>query len=71
MASPYLKEHFLFKDSSVIKQDKEYRQFIAKLCSWTMTGRNKHDDVPDAMAMLVNFIEGMTLGQAQVFQRPF
>ena len=70
MASPYVKEHFLFKDQSVIK-DKEYRQFVAKLCSWTMSGKNKHDDVPDAMSMLADFVQGFSQGQAVVFARPF
>lgn len=71
MASPFLKEHFLFKDDSVIKQDKEYRQFLVKLCSWTMSGRNKKDDVPDAMAMLVDYVQTFTYGKAEVFLRPF
>ena len=70
MASPYVKEHFLFKDSSVIK-DKEYRQFLSKLCSWTMSGKNKKDDVPDAMSMLADYVQTFTLGQVQVFERPF
>lgn len=70
MASPFAKERFLFKDASVIK-DKEYRQFLGKLCSWTMSGRNKHDDVPDAVSMLVDYVQSFTAGQVQVFARPF
>ena len=70
MSSPFAKERFLFKDASVIK-DKEYRQFLGKLCSWTMSGRNKHDDVPDAVSMLVDYVQSFTAGQVQVFARPF
>ena len=70
MASPYVKEHFLFKDSSAIK-DKEYKQFLTKLCSWTMSGKNKKDDVPDAIAMLADYVQSFALGQVSVFARPF
>lgn len=70
MASPYVKERFLFKDASVVK-DKEYRQFLSKLCSWTMSGKNKHDDVPDAMSMMADFVQSFSQGQAVPFLRPF
>lgn len=70
MASPFVKEHFLFKDSSIIR-DKEYRAFMNNVCSWTMTGKVKHDDGPDSMAMLADYVQGFTAGQVQVFARPF
>lgn len=70
MASPYVKEHFLFKDASVIK-DKEYRSFMNNVCSWTMTGKAKHDDGPDSLAMLADYVQGFAMGQVQVFARPF
>jgi len=70
MASPYVKEHFLFKDASVIK-DKEYRSFMNNVCSWTMTGRAKHDDGPDSLAMLADYVQTFSQGQAVVFARPF
>lgn len=71
VASPYVKEHFLFKDNSVIKQDKEYRKALNFLCSYTMAGKNKHDDVPDGMAMLAEYIQSMEGRKVTVFQRPF
>ena len=46
--SPFVKEHFLFRDNSVIKQEKEYRDFLRFLTGYTMAGRNSHDDAPDA-----------------------
>lgn len=70
MASPFVKEHFLFKDPSVVK-DKEYRSFLNNLCSWTMSGKNKHDDGPDSMAMFADYVEGFTAGKTIVFARPF
>ena len=70
MASPYVKEHFLFRDDSVVK-DKEYRRFMNMLCAYTMAGKNKHDDVPDAVSMLADYVQGFSQGQAIVFARPF
>lgn len=70
MASPFVKEHFLFKDDSVVK-DKEYRRFMNFLCSYTMASRNKFDDVPDSISMLADYVQHFTTGQVQVFARPF
>ena len=71
MASPFVKEHFLFKDDSVTKDNKEYRKFLGMLCSYTMAGRNKNDDAPDALSMLADYIQTFTQSQVQVIQRPF
>jgi len=70
MASPFVKEHFLFKDDSVVK-DKEYRRFMNFLCSWTMAGKNKFDDVPDAISQLAEYVQGFSQNQVVVFARPF
>ena len=70
MASPFVKEHFLFRDQSVVK-DKEYRAFMNNVCSWTMNGKAKHDDGPDSLAMLADYVQGFSAGQAMVFARPF
>ena len=69
--SPWVKEHCLFKDNSVIKHDKEYRRALNFLCSYTMAGKNKNDDVPDAMAMLAEYIQSFESNQVTVFKRPF
>lgn len=70
MASPFVKEHFLFKDPSVVK-DKEYRAFLNNVCSWTMNGKVKHDDGPDSLSMLADFVQNLAGGQVVVFARPF
>ena len=70
MASPFVKEHFLFKDDSVVK-DKEYRRFMNFVCSYTMAGKNKWDDAVDALAMLADYVQTFIYGQVAVFQRPF
>lgn len=70
MASPFVKEHFLFKDPTVIK-DKEYRSFLNNICSWTMNGKAKHDDGPDSLAMLADYVQNFAMSIPVVFQRPF
>lgn len=67
--SPFVKEHFLFKDPS--KYDAEYRVAMNFLVSYTMSGKNKHDDVPDAMSMLADFVQTRVTNKAIVIKRPF
>lgn len=69
--SPWVKEHVLFKDDSVIKKDKVYRKMLGFLCGYTMAGRNKNDDVPDGMAQLAEFIQSFEMAKVEVFRRPF
>ena len=69
--SPFIKEHCLFKDKSVITADKEYRKALNFLCSYTMAGRNKNDDVPDGFAQLSEFIQSLIGNSVEVFKRPF
>lgn len=37
-------------------RSKEYRMFMTNLYSFTINGRNKHDDAPDSLASLCEFI---------------
>jgi hypothetical protein len=36
-----------------------------------MAGKNKNDDVPDAMAMLAEYAQSLGASKVEVFQRPF
>ena len=69
--SPWVKEHCLFKDSSLYKRSSEYGRFVDMLCSYTVAGKNKHDDVPDSMAMLAEFAQSLSGAKVEVFQRPW
>ena len=69
--SPWIKEHCLFKDNSIIKHDKEYRKALGFLFGYTMAGRNKNDDVPDAFAMLSEFAQNLDGNTIKVVQRQF
>ena len=69
--SPFIKDRVLFKDNSVIKKDKEYRRMLNFLCGYTMAGKNKHDDVPDAWAMFAEYVQQLEGSKVEVFRRPF
>lgn len=69
--SPWVKEHCLFKDNSVIKGDKEYKRALTFLCTYTMAGKNKHDDIPDVFAQLSEFVQSIVGTKVEVFKRPF
>ncbi len=69
--APFIKERFLFKDEKSVKEDKDYRRALSFLCGYTMTGKNRHDDVPDALAMLAEYVQSLQGGTVQVFKRIF
>ena len=69
--SAWVKEHCLFKDSSMYKKKDDYGKMIDMLCSYTVVGKNKHDDVPDGMAMLSEYAQSMTGNKVEVFSRFF
>jgi predicted phage terminase large subunit-like protein len=69
--SSFIKEHCLFRDETTYKGNSEYGKFVNMLCSYTMAGKNKNDDVPDAMAMLAEYAQSFGANQVTVFQRPW
>ena len=64
-----VKANFIFKDES--KYTKEYQRAMKFLTGYTQTGKNKHDDVPDAMSMLVDFIDQAGVQRVKVARRLF
>ena len=69
--SAWVKEHCLFKDKSMYKKKDDYGKMIDMLCSYTMAGKNKHDDVPDGMAMLSEYAQSFTRNKVEIFNRFF
>lgn len=69
--SAWVKEHCLFKDESMYHKNSDYGRMINMLCSYTIAGKNKHDDVPDGMAMLAEFAQSMSESKVEVFTRPW
>ena len=69
--SASVKSRCLFLDGSQYKGNTDYGRAMAMLTSYTMTGRNKHDDVCDGMAMSMIFLDGMYTNRVEVIQRPW
>ncbi len=69
--SAWVKEHCLFKDKSLYKKKDDYGRMMDMLCSYTMAGKNKHDDVPDGMAMLSEYAQSFTRNKVEIFNRYF
>ena len=68
--SGWVKEHCLFKDKSMYRRQSDYGKMMDMLCSYTVVGKNSHDDVPDGMAMFSEFAQSITNGKIEVFGRP-
>ena len=69
--SAWIKEHCLFKDKSMYKKKDDYGKMMKMLCSYTVAGKNKHDDVPDGMAMLSEYAQSFNRNKVEVFNRLF
>lgn len=69
--SAWIKENCLFKDESLYKRQSDYGKMMDMLGSYTVAGKNKHDDVPDGMAMLAEFAQSLSGPKVEVFKRPW
>lgn len=48
--SDWIKKHCLFKDKEQYVRKSDYGEFMYWLLSYSVTGKNPHDDVPDCLA---------------------
>jgi predicted phage terminase large subunit-like protein len=70
--STWVKGHCLFRKK--YEQGSGYAKMMDFLCKYTVSGKNRHDDVPDGMAMLAVFAEsllGRKLCEVGVMRRIF
>ena len=44
---------------------------MEQLCTYNRSGKNKHDDVPDVLADLVDYVENMGVSTVTVGRRLF
>ncbi len=65
-ASPDIKK-FIFLDKK--HRSKEYNAFMKELTSFMQTGKNKHDDAPDSLALLSTLIY-KRYGKVEAIKRP-
>lgn len=69
--APAVKERCLFLDTSMYKGNADYRRAMNMLTSYSMAGKNPHDDVCDGMAMAVLYLDSMAMGKVEIIRRPF
>ena len=69
--SAWAKSHFLFRDPKHETTPKEYRTAMNQLCSYSMVGKVKNDDVPDVIALTVDYILNRARQRVQILKRPF
>ena len=69
----WVKKRCLFRDNSVIKGREwdEYRLMLRQLTQYTLAGRNKHDDVPDAFAQLALYVDSKVGAKLKLSKRWF
>ena len=69
--APWVKTHCLFRDDTILggREWSEYRLFLRQLMSYSLKGKNKHDDVPDALAQLALYVTKQSVVQKVKLQK--
>lgn len=68
-AAPDIRERMVFRSDG--NRSKEYVLFMQNVYSFTMTGKNQHDDAPDALAAGIQMAFFSKPTTIEVFQSPF
>lgn len=66
--APEIREFYFLEQG---KRSKEYSQFMMNLFSFKITGKNKNDDAPDSLAMIVEMRDGAFGSKPEIFRRSF
>lgn len=71
--APWVKEHCIFKDDSIIRGDeyREYRKFKQGVYTYSLAGKNKHDDGVDSLAQFSQYVQGFAGNKIQIVRRMF
>lgn len=70
--SGWVKENVYFPDESLYSKQSDMGRFMDMLCTYTVAGKNPHDDVPDAIAQYAEFYQkSIMVNTVEVFRRPF
>lgn len=69
--SDYILKHFYFLDKSKYTATSEYGMMMKELTTYVRSGKVPHDDAPDSIAGLSEFVRTVSGGKVEVFARPF
>lgn len=65
--APEIRERIIFRESG--KRSKEYELFLQNVFSYKMFGKNKNDDAPDSLAMVMDMVKDKNR-RIEIFKRP-
>ena len=68
----WIKKHVLFLEKEKYAPQSDYGRMMSFLLSYSQTGKNAHDDVPDGLSNFVLFVTQMTrVRTATIMSCPF
>lgn len=67
----WVKKHVIFRDKSLYNAKSDYGVMMGFLVSYSVKGRNPHDDVPDGLACFALYVTNGILSKVEVGTRPF
>jgi predicted phage terminase large subunit-like protein len=67
--APEIRESFLFLENG--QRSKPYQQYMDNVFSFTIVGKNKHDDAPDSLAMAASMVFRYQNNYVHTFRRVF
>lgn len=65
----WVKKHVLFKDKSMYKPKDNYGVMMSFLLSYSVRGKNTHDDVPDGLAQFALFAQNLLSVGVKIYSR--
>ena len=69
--APWVKQHVIFKDKSLYEPKSAYGIMMSFLASYTVSGKNKHDDVPDGLASYAKWRSKPEAKPTTIIMSPF
>lgn len=66
----WVKKHVLFKDREQYKPKEDYGKMMGFLLSYSVRGKNPHDDVPDGLASFALFVTTGFVRPAEIYSSP-
>lgn len=69
--SDYISKHFYFLHPSQYKPKSDYGLFMANVTTYTTRAKVAHDDSPDSLAMMAEYVQNPLGGKATAMRNPF
>lgn len=69
--SDYISKHFYFLHPSQYKPKSDYGLFMANVTTYTTRAKAAHDDGPDSLAMMAEYVQNPLGGKATAMRNPF